>query len=112
MSDKPWKQYNPTHLQSVACHFLENRGYQFYVHFGVLNAFDKAIEVLKVKTGFKFYSDTYLRCPDHENDLREACPMCEIALEYNRCIDAEIAEKMGWLTNEPAGDVPMERGGV
>ncbi len=49
----------------------------------------------------------YIQCRAHGTDFNTRCLSCDMVQDHNWKIQQEIAVEMGWLLDEPAGDVPM-----
>ncbi len=51
----------------------------------------------------------YMQCTRHNAPPADfaACMSCDMVAEHNWQIRQEIVAEMGWLLDEPAGDVPL-----
>jgi len=51
----------------------------------------------------------FFGCRKHGAHLDPRCTNCRFVAHHNAKICNELALAMGWLVDEPAGDVPMTR---
>lgn len=60
----------------------------------------------RVAHGGKF--NWFLKCTTHGSVVTDSwCLSCQFAQDHNAKIWPEICKDFGWMTDEPAGDVPM-----